>query len=265
MGFFDRKILLNNITSRARKLGIKMGDLESNAGVSPGYFSRLNKEDNKASPGIEVICSVAEQLNVLVDDLVSVDFSALTPTQEYLLSFMNKLIKDTQTDQVEWGCETRDEINNIDTDYNGNIPHPLLTWESYTDSYPGGEGDQVSRVLFRSYGYDYNTQAFGNWYNLRLKNGVFVYVMHVGMYRYTDRSHEIDDKEMWMWNPRSGRQFICSNKYQQPFSDKLDILYDEIEKAMQRPQIRRDLRYSIDAFMKNDFEDDPEPEPELPF
>lgn len=260
MAFYDKSILLSNITTMAKKKGIKIGDLEAYACVSPGYFSRL-KGENKPSPGVDVVCSVAEQLNVLVDDLVSIDFSALTATQEYLLSFLNKLISDTESDQICWNCETEAKINNLEIEYDGTIPHPLFTWESYEDDYPGGTGGQVSRLVFRSASYDFNTKAHGNWYNLRLKNDVYVFLLHVGMNSFTEQSHEVDAKEMWLFNPDTGKQFVCSNKYQPPFSEKINILYEAIEKAAQRPQIRKELRYSIDAFMKNDLADDPDQSP----
>ena len=116
MAFYDRKLLLSNISVLRERNGVKTGDLESNANVSPGYFSRLNKEESKASPSIEVICAVAENLGVTVDDLLMVDYSKLTPTQEYVISFMNKLITDTKEDRVYWNVETADDLNNVDTD-----------------------------------------------------------------------------------------------------------------------------------------------------
>ncbi len=271
MAFYDRKLLLSNISVLRERNGVKTGDLESNANVSPGYFSRLNKEESKASPSIEVICAVAENLGVTVDDLLMVDYSKLTPTQEYVISFMNKLITDTKEDRVYWNVETADDLNNLDTDYDGNVDHPLFAFETYQDWSETNEEKQIRRVCFKSAGYGYNTKVWGPCYNLRLKNGVTVYIMHVGMNHYSERSHDVEDLEMWMYNPGVGRQLVCVSIGQYPFSDKLKLLHREIEKAASRPRIRKDLRFAIDAFMEDDLDDDPPKNPfddldgELPF
>ena len=260
LAFYDRKLLLSNINVLKERYGVKIGDLESNANVSPGYFSRLNKEESKASPSIEVICAVAENLGVSVDDLLMVDYSKLTPTQEYLMSFMNKLIKDTQEDNIYWGRETADELNSLEPDYDGDVPHPLFDMETYIDwNEDPAVKKEITRVCFKSTGYGCNTKVWGPCYRLRLKNGVTVFVMHVGMNSYSERSHDVESLELWLYDPKSGRQFVCGSIGQYPFSDKLKALHREIEKAEYRPKIRKDLRYAIDAFMEDDLDDDPPP------
>ena len=259
MAFYDRKLLLSNINVLKERIGVKTGDLESNAGVSPGYFSRLNKEDSKASPSIEVICVVAANLGVTVDDLLTVDFSKMNPTQEYLLSFMNKMIDDTKQDNVYWSKETAEELNSLEPDYDGYVSHPLFGVETYKDWAESGEGEEVTRTCMKSMGYGYNTKVWGNCYRLRLKNGVTVFVMHVGMNSYTERSHDVESLELWMYSPQTGRQGVCVSIGQGAFSMKLKELHREIEKAEYRPKIKKDLRYAIDAFMEDDLDDDPPP------
>ncbi len=262
MAAFNRNLLLSNINTLIREKGIRIGDLEANANVSAGYFSRLNKEDSKATPSIEVLCAVADKLGVTVDDLLTIDYSKLTSSQEYILSFMNKLIDDTKDDRIYWNVETMDELNNLEPDYDGDVYHPLFAVESYKDWGETDEEKKITRVVFKSAGYGYNTKVWDTCYNLRLKNGVTVYLMHVGMYHFTEQSHDVEDLELWMYSPEAGRQLICVSIGQYPFSEKLKVLHKEVEKAESRPRIRKELKYAIDAFMQGDLEDD---QPKSPF
>ena len=74
MSNFDRKRLLSNIATLTKDKNVRMGDLEAAAGVSAGYFSRLNKGESNAIPNIEVIAAVADKLEVTIDCLVRVDY-----------------------------------------------------------------------------------------------------------------------------------------------------------------------------------------------
>ena len=64
---FDKSKCLGNIYHLVKERGLKIGDLEDQAGVSIGYLSRLNKDDNKSTPGIEFLLAVAQVLNVSLD------------------------------------------------------------------------------------------------------------------------------------------------------------------------------------------------------
>ena len=81
MTAFDKTRCLTNIYYLARQKGIKIGDLEAEANVSTGYFSRLNKEDNKTVPSIETLLLVADKLGVSVDALVRRDYATPTPRE----------------------------------------------------------------------------------------------------------------------------------------------------------------------------------------
>ena len=83
---FDKKRMLENISFLLKEKGKKIGELETEAGVSVGYISRTSKDEN-AKPGIDFILKVAEALNISVDMLLKVDLTDLTPTEKYLLSF----------------------------------------------------------------------------------------------------------------------------------------------------------------------------------
>ena len=99
---FDKKTCLDNIYYLAKQKNIKIGELESKAGVSAGYLSRINKDDNTTNPGIEVLVSIANELEVPLEILIRSNLSTLTGTDEYILRFLKKLLKDTDSDTLIW-------------------------------------------------------------------------------------------------------------------------------------------------------------------
>ena len=64
---FDKRRFLDNVYYLAKQRDIKIGVLEANANLSTGYLARLNKDDNKSVPSIEVLVSFAEMLDVSMD------------------------------------------------------------------------------------------------------------------------------------------------------------------------------------------------------
>ena len=123
MDVFDKKVLMNNIKILAKNTNKKIGDIEKEANISAGYFSRLNNDDNSTVPSIEVIHNVSKQFNISLDLLVNVDFSKINSTELYLLKFLNKLIVDTKSNNMIWFKDGIDQIyNKID----GEFTHPLI-------------------------------------------------------------------------------------------------------------------------------------------
>ncbi len=257
---YDRSVMLSNISLLAKRQHKRIGDIETKSGVSTGYFSRLNREDNQASPSIETVCAIANALDVTVDDLVSIDFSKLNPTQEYLISFINKMIKDTQEDRIFWKREEAYDLNRLEPDYDGDVSHPLFFYETYKELNEDGEDEEeTSRVCFKSAAYGYRTEVWGNCFNVRLKNDVYIYVMFVGPMGCDDSERKYnEDVELWTYNGNNReQQCICNSMGQTLYTKKLEKLYREIQASDSRPKIPKSLQYVIDAYMNDDLDDDP--------
>ena len=103
---FNKMLCLSNIYHLAKSKNIKIGDLESAAGVSAGYISRLNKADTKTSPSIEMLAVVADMLGVSLDALLYHDYESLTPTEKYVVDFLEKLRSKTHSNEEIWRRET---------------------------------------------------------------------------------------------------------------------------------------------------------------
>ena len=87
---FDKRRFLDNVYYLAKLRNIKIGVLEANANLSTGYLARLNKEDNKSVPSIEVLVSFAEMLDVSMDSLINCDLEPMSGNDIYVCEFLDK-------------------------------------------------------------------------------------------------------------------------------------------------------------------------------
>ncbi|MBR4385401.1 MAG: helix-turn-helix transcriptional regulator [Treponema sp.] len=123
MSNFDKTLLGKNIKFLATQKGIKVGDIETEAGVSTGYLSRLANEDNKKNfPIMDLIFLISNKLDVSVNTLLSVDLSNLTPNEILLSQFFDKLSKDTQNNKLIWELESKSKLEECKQQGN----HPLF-------------------------------------------------------------------------------------------------------------------------------------------
>ena len=260
---FNKKLMLDNIMFMLRELGKKIGELETEAGVSPGYISRTSKDSN-AKPGIDFIVRVADALNTSVDTLLSVDLAGLTPTERYLIAFIQKLKDDTISDKLDWVRESADSLNRLDCDCNGWVPHPLFSYETFYEQTECEYPEEVSRAVFVSHSFDCHTAIVGDCFNLRMKNGAILYLMKISKSVHRAGDHEAYATELWMYKPQVGVQFLSSTKSRPDLAIKVDDLYWTVKEFAKHPKIKRDLRETIDAFMRDDWQDDSNDD-ELPF
>ena len=259
---FNKQLMLDNISFMLREFGKKIGELEAEAGVSPGYISRTSKDD-KAKPGIDFIVKVAEALNTSVDTLLNIDLAGLTPTERYLISFIEKLKRDTAEDKLDWVRSSADSLNRMECDMNGYVDHPLFSYERFMEEGEGDYPDEVERVVFTSHAFDVHTYITGDCFSLRLKNGAILYLMDFSKSVFRTNDPDAYAREIWMYKPQVGAQYMCSNRDSSPLAALVDDLYAVVKEFSKHPKIKRGLQEAIDAFMRDDLEDDDDGE--LPF
>lgn len=93
---FNKTLCFSNIRELLRQNpDVKIGQIEKEAGIRLGYMSRLEKDGNTSEPSMEFVVTAAKLLKVSVDTLISVDLTGLTPTEQYITSFFDKLKEDT--------------------------------------------------------------------------------------------------------------------------------------------------------------------------
>lgn len=256
IGDFDKTVMLSNISTLLKEHGMKMGELEQILGISTGYISRIAKPGSDKKLSIDVAWKIARLFNRSLYELLEVNYSELTPTEKYLVSFIEKLCSDTVADRLEWNRESADSLNRAEMDINGNPNHPLLSYETFYEEGETEYPDQVSRVVLVSRTFDCHTSFNGDCYNLKMKNGTYLYIVNI-----CKSVHKIGDKdayakEIWMYKPQVGAHFLCSNRDSSVLSNLVERLYAIVCDRMQHPQIKHELQDVIDAFMKDDISDD---------
>lgn len=253
---FNRTLFFDNIAFKLKETGKKIGELENEAGVSPGYISRTSK-DGSTRPGIDFIMRVAAALNISVDTLLKVDLTKLSPTEQYLYSFIDKLIKDTAAGKLDWQRETADYLNNrLEINDFGYCEHDLFEKETFYEKGESDHPDKVTRIVFASHSYDVHTWIAGDCYHLGMKDYSNLYIMSI----CKSVQHRMDPntraKEIWMCKNGTS-QFLCSTKDTTRLSSYIEFLYATVTEDSRHPKVQKDIKDVIDAFMDDGGEDIP--------
>lgn len=262
---FEKNILFDNIAYLLKENDMKVGELETKAGVSIGYISRT-KEGN-AKPGIDFIMKAANILNVSLDNLLTVDLKALTPTEKYLITFLEKLIRDTGDDKLYWNAENASSLNRLlgmrGMDFGS---HPLFNVEKHMGSFGGPYPEEYETVVFNSKAFDSeNTVIEGDCYNLKMKNGATLYVMDIGNYDEDLNASTDFDTELWMTMTNGDKQYLCHAGDKSHLGDLVVRLKSAIKVNSHHPKVKKEIRSAIDAFLNDDMEDDDNDKDDLPF
>ncbi len=251
---FNKVLCFSNIRELLRQNpDVKIGQIEKEAGVRLGYMSRLEKTGNTSEPSIEFIVSAAKLLKVSVDTLISINLTGLTPTEQYLVKFFDKLKADTLKDKLNWNRETAINLNKIEADWNGYVAHPLFSEETFSKE-PNCECSE--EVVFNSKSFGPYTYIAGDCFNLRLKNGTTLYLMDIEKSIHKTNDTSIFAKEAWMAVPGKDKQLLVASKDNTPVAPILEVLFDTVKERMEHPKVNNDVMYAIDAFMKDDENDD---------
>lgn len=148
---------LDNIYALAKEKNIKISDLEKEAEVSPGYFSRLSKKDKPTFPQVDVLMAVANKLDISLDILVTCDFNSVDQNVLYIVAFIERLINVTTSDttkkwEIDQTLTDPDAIASANT-----VLHPLCV---KTDEFQGvTEGCNYSEWFYK---FEYISRFYHN-------------------------------------------------------------------------------------------------------
>ena len=248
---FKKDTLFGNIMFLLKEQGKRIGEFEADTGVSPGYISRASKEGN-AKPGIDFIIKAAEILNVSLDTLLEIDIYKLTPTEQYLVSFIKKLESDTNNDKLDWQVETADYLNHeLDTDMDGDCYHPLFELVPTYERDESGYLTEVRNLIFSSRSYGNSTRIAGKCFNHKLKDSS-IYMMYITTNDAISKNQDEHSIEIWICKNCGANRFLCSTKETPVISGIIENLYSAISEDTKHPKIPKDIKAIIDSFMKGD-------------
>lgn len=253
---YDKNICLNNIYKLVKEKNLKLGELENKVGVSVGYFSKLLKEGNKASPSIEVLSKIGDLLNISLDKLCKTDLSKMGDSEFYVFSFLSSLLKRTREGEFIWVCENEKELNDLNLNsieckskklfYFAEVPYRSEI------EYP----EYHTRVVFKSaFRRGEQLEAENNSYYLDLPNGTTVFMM---MIRRINNGLNYDinedvDIEVYI---QKGDDISPVARFQ----SKEDIIFDNIVyelfiaagQSAKHCLLNQNAKDAIDEYMKNE-------------
>ncbi len=250
---FDKSRLISNIYYLAKKKNIKIGDIETKAGVSLGYISRLNKEENKTVPNIEFLVSVANSLGVSLDSLLENDFSTRTFDENKIISFLDKLTAQTKAYQIAWECETADDI--FSHDENERTKRPVMYLQNTHD---GKESD----FRFDSFYHPKNEKThITNSYHAVLNSTTDLFLVRsLFRARIGNEAPMVFDLELYMCV--SGKLYPVCSQYRDententtfiptPFVNLMDALYTAVKETVSQSNLSLEARNAIDFYLKD--------------
>lgn len=138
-----------NIMILADEQGITKTDLEKAVGISAGYLSKLSNPDNTTVPSAEVLLAIARELRVTVDLLLSSELSKMSKSEQFLAKLLDKVIKDTEEERLEWKTETKEDLGKTSVRPDLTVTHPLFTAEPTGEMDGGGYPDY--KAAYRAY------------------------------------------------------------------------------------------------------------------
>lgn len=252
MESFNPKLLFANIEYLIKSEHRKIGEVESQAGVSAGYISRTGK-DGGSRPGIDFIMNIARVLHVSVDTLLQVELASLTPTEHYVLSFLEKLKRNTRQEALAWERVPAGSLNNLKY---GLATHPLFDLRTFREEKESRYPEEVSRLVFVSRSFDVHTTIHGDCFQLELQNGACVHLMNISKsHDHLGDRHAVA-KEVWMSLPREEPQYLGSDYQGDKLAAVIHSLYEEVAANTKHPKLKPAFRHAIDSFMRSGNKDD---------
>lgn len=251
---FEKDILFGNIAYLLKNSDMKIGELESDAGVSLGYISRTSKEDN-TKPGIDFIMKVADKFKVSLDTLLKVKLYELSSTEEYILSFLEKLNHDTVEGELDWKMESANSLNYQDDSSSGKSNHPLFEYIEFYEDVGSDYPQLVEDFVFLSRAFDTNTMIDNDCFNLKINHGVTVYLMSFSKRVRKMSDKNCDGKEIWLYS-YGKPEYLCGNGKDSSLGFLVDNLYSSIEEYSKHPKIDKKFRDAIDSFMSGEEDDE---------
>ncbi len=126
---FDKEKTLKNIRYLVSHSSVKIGQIEKQACVRPGYMSIIEKPDSTTEPSIQFVTTAAKLLETSLDELVFGKLYAMTDVELYLRDFFRDLINDTRKHDIHWEKELDGALQgaHMSGDYSSPPDHPLFS------------------------------------------------------------------------------------------------------------------------------------------
>lgn len=248
---FDKAIFLDNLEYLIKEKNITARDIETKAGVSKGYISRLKKEGNKSVPGIEFILTVSALAGVSVEVLSSINLNQCSESEDYYLRFVDRLIEKTEKKEILWKAKTLNEF--IENPFSlRNNKAIIEKTPSLTEALNAAFTSQERYISSLDYGKYRFINTLGDFYLFKMDNKNLLYLVKVKLKKDEDIFEGV---EIFMVTEKKSKLDICGIVPEKPqkYYDLIYKLYNTIRDTMSTVVLDDDARIAINNFMKSDF------------
>ena len=246
---YNKKKCVQRIYDTAKEQGKKIGDIEKNAGVSPGYLSRIIKEDSTSTMSVDLLVAIANQLHVSVEYLLA-DYDSLTDSEQYLFRFFEKVKTETSKGKYEWEKLTLTEMEKLEYGDDGLYPF----FENCVDK----DGNPDIRYINRFHE-DGEAAMNGPIYWTKFgRDGSIVYIVNVVYYPpdYIHGGLTIEgihqEYEVFIMDFSGKLIPLCNTSFvAQALTDQIDSLYMLITDTQVGIRVTPEVKYIIDCFFND--------------
>lgn len=249
---FNKNRIIENIYFLAKEKGLKMGDIEKNAGVSPGYLSRINKSDSTSIPGIDLMYYIAQQLGVSVDTLLEAHYEQLTKADKYALDFIQKVIDDTREEKLDWEQLSTSQMQ---TDIELVHMYAVFEYEEYLEYDPTSIDmtTMCKRPCFVSKFYEEGiTKVVGNGYIAEMMHfDARIYLMTI---EHEDtKEQRVRAYELYVEMEDGSVEGICnSSMVNHEISMLMGQLYETLEELYSHVKLSKGVKNLLDMYMQEE-------------
>ena len=244
---FDKNKLFRNIRKLLSSTGVKLGQIEKEAGCQPGYMSRLEKAGNTTDPSVEFVVTAAKELEVSLDLLIYGNFEKMTPTELYILKFLNTLIRDTKNDNLAWkindlGPYVKNKKNTASID--------ISPFHQYIVGIDAGTNSIQYRSLFFS---DKIVTCVGNCYKGELKgSNAMMYIMNC-MDTSAGTNEVRQFFELYIVDRHKVNPLFCTAQTSEGLISAVDQLYEVVEVSATHIHLNDDVKAIIEMYLDPPF------------
>ena len=99
----DEKVsenFIRNLEYFMKEKNVKASEMEAAANIRAGYISRL--KNSLSFPSVDILISFSNSLKVTIDSLLYGNYLTSSKDEQYIASFLNKLLDDTNKESVSW-------------------------------------------------------------------------------------------------------------------------------------------------------------------
>lgn len=254
----EKDLFADNIHYLIKKSGLSVKRFEEEIGVPKGYLSKISKKSEPVSDDdpieeVDFLMRCVDFFNLSVFILLAFDFSASTPTERYLVSFLDKLISDTGFGGLCWVVRPKDAYDEMGIDLQASGKNLTFHLKPSSQKDKGNHPELAFKYIYNDSKF-YNDQKTisGDCYYLDLRNSSALHLINVRYGFDLATEEDVFAKEIWM-QTKSGLKLVCSDLESPRLAKFIKTLFNKVGEYVKQVEIDKEVEDAIDLYMESTF------------